>query len=208
MKMKVLWNTLNNIKTFSSTSGSHRKCDFRSKVKLPKCSDCRKNWHGGTLQHPKRHEHIIKYTRLRNMSLLVQSISTISHSAAMFSSARSTSSFFLFQRSNPTKFCQHFNSHNSNMLWAIPTKLGHNNNDHLPFMSHDLEGSKGHAGVTGSKVWFCYKKFQLQQKESNRDEILAHELSLACAQKLIVKLNSKVIKGHFRVKFENIFKKS
>ena len=91
MKMKVLWNTLNNIKTFSSTSGSHRKCDFRSKVKLPKCSDCRKNWHGGTLQHPKRHEHIIKYTRLRNMSLLVQSISTISHSAAMFSSARSTS---------------------------------------------------------------------------------------------------------------------
>ena len=136
MKMKVLWNTLNNIKTFSSTSGSHRKCDFRSKVKLPKCSDCRKNWHGGTLQHPKRHEHIIKYTRLRNMSLLVQSISTISHSAAMFSSARSTSSlhsccrqlcsgsvqifFFFFFLSGNTSNSHNFNhaSSYSNQTWT------------------------------------------------------------------------------------------
>ena len=164
MKMKVLWNTLNNIKTFSSTSGSHRKCDFRSKVKLPKCSDCRKNWHGGTLQHPKRHEHIIKYTRLRNMSLLVQSISTISHSAAMFSSARSTSVISFSLKKSKQISVNISIDHNSNMLWAIPTKLGHNNNQHLPFMSHDLEGSKGHAGVTGLKIWFYYKTFQLQQK--------------------------------------------
>ena len=93
------------------------------------------------------------------------------------------------------------------MLWAIPTKLGHNNNEHLPFMSHDLEGSKGHAGVTGLKIWFYYKTFQLQQKASNRDEIVAHELSLACAQKLNLKLNSKVIKGHFRVN-SKIFSKN
>ena len=42
-------------------------------------------------------------------------------------------------------------SNNSKMLQAITTKLGHNHHDQLPFMSHDLEGSKGHAGVTGVK---------------------------------------------------------
>ena len=46
-------------------------------------------------------------------------------------------------------------SHNFNMLQAqhssSHTKLGHNNNDHLPFMSHDLQGSKGHTGVTEVK---------------------------------------------------------
>ena len=199
MKMKVLWNTLNNIKTFSSTSGSHRKCDFRSKVKLPKCSDCRKNWHGGTLQHPKRHEHIIKYTRLRNMSLLVQSISTISHSAAMFSSARSTSSFFLATLQLAiTSTCFKLFPPNLDTITMTTSHLCH----------MTFRGQKVTQGSQRSKVWFCYKKFQLQQKTSNQDEILAHEWSLACAQKLLVKLNSKVIKGHFRVKFEIIFKKS
>ena len=77
---------------------------------------------------------------------------------------------------------------------------------HLCHMT--FKGQKVTQGSQRSKVWFCYKKFQLQQKTSNQDEILAHEWSLACAQKLLVKLNSKVIKGHFRVKFEIIFKKS
>ena len=77
---------------------------------------------------------------------------------------------------------------------------------HLCHMT--LRGQKVMQGSQGSKVWFCYKKFQLQQILSNWNEIWAHELSLACAQKLLVKLNSKVIKGHFRVKFENIFKNS
>ena len=71
-----------------------------------------------------------------------------------------------------------------------------------------LGGQKVTQGSQGSKMWFCYKKFQLQQILSNRDEIWVHERFLACAQKLNLKLNSKVIKGHFRVKFENIFKKS
>ena len=77
---------------------------------------------------------------------------------------------------------------------------------HLCHMT--FRGQKVIQGSQGSKVWFRYKKFQLQQKASNLNEILAHERSLGCAQKLNLKLNSKVIKGHFRVKFENIFKKS
>ena len=71
---------------------------------------------------------------------------------------------------------------------------------HLCHMT--LRGQKVIQRSQGSKVWFCYKKFQLQQKASNCDEIWAYELSLACAQKLFVELNSKVIKGDFRVKFE------
>ena len=128
-------------------------------------------------------------------------------SAAMFSSARSASVISFSLKKSKQISVNISIDHNSNMLWAIPTKLGHNNNQHLPFMSHDLEGSKGHAGVTGLKIWFYYKTFQLQQKASNRDEILAHELSLACAQKLNLKLNSKVIKGHFRVN-SKIFSKN
>ena len=75
-------------------------------------------------------------------------------------------------------------------------------------MSHDLQESKGQTGVTEVKNMIFFKKFQLQQKTSNWNEILAHEWSLACAQKLLNEKKLKVNKGHFRVKFENIFKKS
>ena len=73
-------------------------------------------------------------------------------------------------------------------------------------MSHDFEGSKGHTGVTEVKSVIFLKKFQLQQKSSICDVIRAYELSSASAQKLFVELNSKVHKGHFRVKFKNMVK--
>ena len=79
------------------------------------------------------------------------------------------------------------------MLQAISTKLGHNNNDHLPFMSHDLEGSKGHVGVTEVKSVIFFKKFQLKEKKSNCDVVWAYELSLDCAQNLSKR---KILKGH------------
>ena len=79
------------------------------------------------------------------------------------------------------------------MLQAISTKLGHNNNDHLPFMSHDLEGSKGHAGVTEVKSVIFFKKFQLKEKKSNCDVVWAYQLSLDCAQNLSKR---KIVKGH------------
>ena len=78
----------------------------------------------------------------------------------------------------------------------------------MAFMSNDLQRSKGHTGVTEVKNLFYLKKFQLKQETSNFDVFWARELSLVGALKLNHKLNSEVIKGHFRVKFENIFKKS
>ena len=54
--------------------------------------------------------------------------------------------------------------HNSKMPWAITIKLGHNNNDPLPFMSHDPQGSKGHTGVTGVKSVISFKNFSTQTK--------------------------------------------
>ena len=98
--------------------------------------------------------------------------------------------------------------HNSNMLLAIATKLSHNNNQHLPFMSHDLGHSKGQAGVTEVKSVNFFKKFQLKQKTSYFDVVRVYESSLVGALSLFIGKSSKVIKGHFRVKFKNIFKKS
>ena len=57
------------------------------------------------------------------------------------------------------------------MLYAIHTKLGHNTNTYLPFMLHDLEGSKGHAGVTVVKSVIFLKKFQLKEKTSNYEMV-------------------------------------
>ena len=57
------------------------------------------------------------------------------------------------------------------MLQAIATKLGHNNSQHLPFMSHDFEGSKGHVGVTEVKFDFSYKMLLLHRNAINWDVI-------------------------------------
>ena len=39
------------------------------------------------------------------------------------------------------------------MVLAVVFKLGHNRDELLPFMSHDLGRSKGHAGVTWVKKY-------------------------------------------------------
>ena len=79
------------------------------------------------------------------------------------------------------------------MFQAITTKLGHNDHDHLPFTSRDLEGSKGHTGVTEVKSLISFKTFQLKQKGSNCVVLWVYELSLVCAQKLSERKN---VKGH------------
>ena len=83
--------------------------------------------------------------------------------------------------------------HNSKMPWAITIKLGHNNNDPLPFISHDPQGSKGHTGVTGVKSVISFKSFQLKQKMSNYDIVLAYASSQVSAQMLPIE---KKFKGH------------
>ena len=99
-------------------------------------------------------------------------------------------------------------SHNFNMLQAISTKLGHNNNDHLPFMPHYFQGSKGHTKVTGVKSVICYKKFQLQNDNSDLNQTWSQEPLRDWLQNLSNEKNLRDQMGHFRVKFENIFKKS
>ena len=60
-------------------------------------------------------------------------------------------------------------------------------------MSHDLERSKGHAGVTGVKSVISFKSFQLKQKMSNYDIVLAYASSQVSAQMLPIE---KKFKGH------------
>ena len=106
--------------------------------------------------------------------------------AAVFRSLQSSSSFFLLSGNISI-------GHNSKMPWAITIKLGHNNNDPLPFISHDPQGSKGHTGVTGVKSVISFKSFQLKQKMSNYDIVLAYASSQVSAQMLPIE---KKFKGH------------
>ena len=79
------------------------------------------------------------------------------------------------------------------MLHAILTKLGHNNNDHLPFMSPNFEGVKGHVGVKRSNLRFSGKTFQLNYVLRFFHEIWDGASSEHSLQKLS---NEKKIKGH------------
>ena len=72
----------------------------------------------------------------------------------------------------------------SGMQRPISTKLGQRDHSHLPFMSPNFDGVKGHVGVKRSNLWFSRKTFQLTYVTRFFHENWPHESSWHSPQKL------------------------
>ena len=77
---------------------------------------------------------------------------------------------------------------------------------HLCHMT--LKGQKVTQGSQGSKVWFCYKKFQLQQKSKQLGWDLGIVLSMCTKVKLKIKFKGHQgsLPGQIRKYFQKIIK--